>query len=130
MTNNDFSAVVKEQLKRIEDLLVVKGAEYNLDETDRFSDFKQAAAFTGQTPEQVLYGYMLKHWMSITSMIQTEGEFTKERWIEKITDSMVYLTLLRGLLEDTPRMLVETPVSPTVSNTIGRVNVRIMEEHS
>ena len=107
MKNTDFSLIVKEQLKRIEDLLVVKGAEYNLDDNDRFSDFKQAAAFTGQTPEQVLYGYMLKHVMSITTMIQTGGEFTKERWIEKITDNMVYLTLLRGLLEDTPRMLKE-----------------------
>ncbi len=107
MTNTDFGVIVKEQLKRIENLLVVKGAEYNLDDTDRFSDFKQAAAFTGQTPEQVLYGYMLKHIMSITSMVQTAGTFSKERWIEKITDNMVYLTLLRGLLEDTPRMVEE-----------------------
>lgn len=108
MTTADFNVIVKDQLKRIEDLLVSKGAEYNLDEHDRFSDFKQAAAFTSQTPEQVLYGYMLKHWVSVTSMIQTEGTFTKERWIEKITDSMVYLTLLRGLLEDTPRMTKES----------------------
>ena len=106
MTNNEFSKIVKEQLGSIEKLLVVKGAEYNLDDSDRFSDFKQAAAFTGQTPEQVLYGYMLKHVMSITSMIQSAEPFTKERWLEKITDNMVYLVLLRGLLEDTPRMLV------------------------
>jgi hypothetical protein len=107
MTTSNFNKIVEEQLSSIRDLLLVKGAEYNLDETDRFSDFKQAAAFTGQTPEQVLYGYMLKHIMSITSMVQTAGEFSKERWIEKITDNMVYLTLLRGLLEDTPRMLKE-----------------------
>ena len=107
MKTTDFNVIVKEQLKQIEDLLVVKGAEYNLDDNDRFSDFKQAAAFTGQTPEQVLYGYMLKHIMSITTMIQTAGEFSKARWVEKITDNMVYLALLRGLLEDTPRMLFE-----------------------
>lgn len=108
MKTTDFNVIVKKQLKKVEDLLVVKGAEYNLDENDRFSDFKQAAAFTGQTPEQVLYGYMLKHVMSITTMIQTAEEFSEERWIEKITDNMVYLTLLRGLLEDTPRMLKES----------------------
>lgn len=107
MKITDFNAIVEEQLNKVKELLVVKGAEYNLNDYDRFSDFKQAAAFTGQTPEQVLYGYMLKHIMSITTMIQTEGEFSKERWIEKITDNMVYLTLLRGLLEDTPRMIVE-----------------------
>ena len=107
MTTTDFNVIVRKQLKRIEDLLVVKGAEYNLDENDRFSDFKQAAALTGQTPEQVLYGYMLKHIMSVTAMVQSEGEFTKERWEEKLTDIQVYLTLLRCLLEDTSRMLCE-----------------------
>jgi hypothetical protein len=40
-------------------------------------------------------------------MVQTAGEFSKERWEEKLTDNMVYLCLLRGLLEDTPRMLKE-----------------------
>lgn len=107
MRTSDFNVIVKNQLNRIENLLVVKGGEYNLDENDRFSDFKQAAALTGQTPEQVLYGYMLKHIMSVTAMVQTAGEFSKERWEEKITDIQVYLTLLRGLLEDTPRMLKE-----------------------
>jgi hypothetical protein len=107
MTTQEFNNVVTEQLKRIENLLVVKGAEYNLDENDRFSDFKQAAAFTGQTPEQVLYGYMLKHLMSITAMVQSEEGFTKERWDEKITDICNYLVLLQGLLKDTGRMIVE-----------------------
>ena len=107
MFTSDFNKVVKNQLNRIEDLLVVKGAEYNLDENDRFSDFKQASVFTGETPEQVLYGYMLKHIMSVTSMVMSGKEFSKERWEEKITDMQVYLCLLRGLLEDTGRMLME-----------------------
>lgn len=107
MLVTDFNKIVQRQLKRIEDLLVSKGAEYALDKSDRFCDFKQAAALTGQTPEQVLYGYMLKHIMSVTMMVQTGEPFTAERWDEKITDIMVYLTLLRGLLEDTPRLTKE-----------------------
>lgn len=110
MKTSDFNFIVEKQLKHIENLLVSKGAEYNLDENDRFSDFKQAAALTGQTPEQVLYGYMLKHIMSVTSMIQSGASFSEERWDEKIGDIMVYLTLLRGLLEDTPRMFKESKV--------------------
>lgn len=106
MITQEFNKIVDEQLKRIEKLLVVKGAEYNLDENDRFSDFKRASAFTGQTPEQVLYGYMLKHIMSVTDMVQSGQVFTKERWEEKLTDVQVYLTLLRGLLEDTGRMSI------------------------
>ena len=100
MTTQNFNIIVEDQLDRIESLLVKKGAEYNLDENDRFSDFKQAAAFTGQTPEQVLYGYMLKHLMSVTAMVQSEKTFTKELWNEKITDICNYLILLQGLLRD------------------------------
>lgn len=107
MKTTEFNKIVENQLSRIENLLVVKGAEYNLDENDRFSDFKQAAALTGQTPEQVLYGYMLKHIMSVTSMVQSGNPFTVERWEEKLTDIQVYLCLLRGLLEDTPRLVYE-----------------------
>lgn len=105
MKVSEFNKIVENQLNRISALLVTKGAEYNLDENDRFSDFKQAAAMTGQTPEQVLYGYMLKHIMSITAMVQSGDQFTVERWEEKLTDIQVYLCLLRGLLEDTPRMI-------------------------
>lgn len=103
MLIKDFNNVVKSQLDRIESLLISKGAEYNLDENDRFSDFKQAAAFTGQTPEQVLYGYLLKHIMSITSMVQSGNTFDLAKWDEKAGDIMVYMLLLRGLVEDTGR---------------------------
>lgn len=103
MRQTDFAKIVDEQLDHIRQLLVVKGAEYNLDEGDRFSDFKQAAAFTGQTPEQVLYGYLLKHIMSITSMVQTGNTFDLAKWDEKAGDIMVYMLLLRGLVEDTGR---------------------------
>ena len=107
MRTTEFNVIVKSQLARIENLLVSKGAEYNLDVKDRFSDFKQAAAFTGQTPEQVLYGYLLKHIMSITSMVQSGTEFSLDRWDEKLGDIMVYCLLLRGLVADTGRGIIE-----------------------
>ena len=105
MLTSDFNAIVEAQQERIKTVLVNKGVEYNLDTADRFSDFKRAAALTGLTPEQVLYSYMLKHIMSITDMVQSGDKFSKERWEEKIGDIQVYLTLLRGLLEDTGRMV-------------------------
>jgi hypothetical protein len=114
MTTKQFNEIAEEQLNRIRNFLIVKGAEYNLDEGDRFSDFKQAAAFSEQTPEQVLYGYMLKHWTSLTGMIQSKDAFTSERWTEKITDSMVYLTLLLGLVADTPRCLTKDTSTESV----------------
>lgn len=105
MTALEFNKVVEDQLERIKNVLTRKATEYNLDETDRFSDFKRAAILTGQTPEQVLYSYMLKHILSITDMVQSTDVFDKARWEEKIGDIQVYLILLRGLLEDTGRMI-------------------------
>mgnify|MGYP003312018185 CR=1 FL=1 len=102
MTNTEFNIVVKEQLERIEKVLVKKAGEYSL-ETDRLSVFKQAAGLTGETPEKALYGFMLKHIVSITDMIQSEAAFPESLWLEKMTDIHNYLILLQALLIDTGR---------------------------
>ena len=106
MTNADFNVVVKEQLDRIEQILVKKGNEYSLD-TDRLSVFKHAAGFTNETPEKALYGFMLKHLISITDMIYSEKAYSQELWEEKMTDIHNYLILLHGLLQDTGRMIIK-----------------------
>ena len=72
MTTERFNEVVKEQLERIEKLLVKKQAEYNLD-ADRLSVFKHGAAMSKETPEQVLYGFLLKHLISQADMISTDA---------------------------------------------------------
>lgn len=103
MTTPDFNKVVEEQLVRIADVLVKKAAEYNLD-TDRMSAFKHAAALSKETPEQALFGFMLKHIISITDMINSGKTYPEELWNKKITDICNYLILLQGLLRDTGRM--------------------------
>lgn len=103
MTTSDFNKVVEDQLERIRNVLVKKAAEYNLDD-DRLSVFKHAAALSEETSEQVLYGFMLKHIISITDMINSKNSYTEELWNEKITDICNYLILLQGLLKDTGRM--------------------------
>ena len=99
MTTERFNEVVKEQLERIEKLLVKKQAEYNLD-ADRLGVFKHGASMSKETPEQVLYGFFLKHLIQQADMISTGEKYTKELWLEKITDIMNYNILLLGLLED------------------------------
>lgn len=99
MTNEKFNSVVEDQLKRIRQVLIRKQAEYNLD-PDRLSVFKHAAALSKETPEQALYGFLLKHLISQADMISTGEKYTKELWLEKITDIMNYNILLLGLLED------------------------------
>lgn len=103
MTTPDFNKVVEGQLDRISNVLVKKAAEYNLD-ADRLSVFKHAAALSEETPEQALYGFMLKHIISITDMINSKGTYSEELWNEKMTDIHCYLILLQGLLSDTGRM--------------------------
>jgi hypothetical protein len=103
MTTPDFNKVVEDQLDRIINVLVKKAAEYNLDD-DRLSVFKHGAGISEETPEQVLYGFMLKHIISVTDMINSKGIYSEELWNEKITDICNYLILLQGLLKDTGRM--------------------------
>lgn len=103
MNTPDFNAIVESQLERIKSVLVKKAAEYNLD-TDRLSVFKHAASLSEETPEQALYGFMLKHIISVTDMINSKETYTEELWNEKITDICNYLILLQGLLRDTGRM--------------------------
>ena len=103
MNTPDFNVVVESQLERIRNVLVKKAAEYKLD-ADRLSVFKHAAALSEETPEQVLYGFMLKHIISVTDMVNSKATYSEELWNEKITDICNYLILLQGLLRDTGRM--------------------------
>lgn len=103
MNTPDFNKIVEDQLNRIQNVLVKKAAEYNLD-TDRLSVFKHAAAVSEETPEQALYGFMLKHIISVTDMINSRETYSEKLWNEKMTDIHCYLILLLGLLNDTGRL--------------------------
>lgn len=105
MKTPEFNKIVESQLDRISKVLVKKAVEYNLDD-DRLSVFKHGAGISEETPEQVLYGFMLKHIISVTDMINSKDTYTEELWNEKITDICNYLILLQGLLRDTGRMEV------------------------
>lgn len=106
MTPIEFNKVVEDQLTRIQRVLVKKENEYSLG-TDRLSVFKHGAGITEETPEQVLYGFMLKHIISVTDMVNSKATYSEELWNEKITDICNYLILLQGLLRDTGRMTTE-----------------------
>ena len=99
MTTERFNEVVKDLTTQIKNTLIRKAGEYNLDD-DRLSVFKHGAVMSKETPEQVLYGFLLKHLISQADMISTGEKYTKELWLEKITDIMNYNILLLGLLED------------------------------
>jgi hypothetical protein len=97
MINKDFNNIVCTQLEICKELLLTKGEEYSLDE-DRLIAFKRAAELQGESPKQALCGMMAKHVISIYDMCMSGESFTKERWTEKITDTMNYLMLLKAIV--------------------------------
>ena len=120
MKTEEFNKIVEDQLERIRSVLVKKADEYNLEE-DRLGFFKRSAAFAQETPEQALYGFLLKHLQSITDMVQSGNSYSEDLWREKITDAMNYLVLLLGLLEDTGKAKAKPGPKPST-------RVRLVEE--
>lgn len=97
MTNQEFNEIAGEQIEYCKRLLGIKGEEYNADSGDRFHAFKVAAVLQGCTPKQALAGMLAKHTVSIYDMC-AKGEHSLEKWTEKISDSINYLLLLKGMV--------------------------------
>lgn len=99
MTSAEFNKITQEQLEYCLSLLGVKNQEYTPDGDDRLHTFAVAAALQGCSKKAALAGMMAKHTVSVYDMCQS-GEYSKERWVEKITDSINYLLLLRAMIEE------------------------------
>jgi len=93
-----FNEIVNNQVEHSLVVLAEKGKEYSLS-ADRLDHFKDAAAEQDTTPEQALWGMLSKHLASLNGMCKN-GSADMARWIEKITDSINYLLLLRALVEE------------------------------
>lgn len=95
---DSFTKIIADQTNYCMWLLGTKGQEYSPDDQDRLHTFKVAAALQNITPKQALGGMLAKHIVSVYDMC-SDGEHTKEKWIEKISDSINYLLLLRVMIE-------------------------------
>lgn len=93
-----FNTVVDSQVEYGLNVLKEKGSEYALGE-DRLEHFKDAATEQGVTPKQALWGMLSKHLASLSGMCKNDAG-AKERWREKITDSINYMLLLWALVEE------------------------------
>lgn len=104
MTSKEFDQIISSRLKATQALLCSKGKEYA--QTDRLSNFKDAAIFTGQSEEAVLWGYVLKHITALKDFIQrTENGNppTFDQFIEKIGDITAYMLILEAILVENGR---------------------------
>ena len=97
MTHEAFERVLQEQLSLCTDILCKKSKEYSTD-SDKLHNFKTAAAVQGITQIQALSGMMAKHTVSIYDMCASGKSYPISLWEEKITDSINYLLLLKGII--------------------------------
>lgn len=97
MTHESFENVVQEQLTQCTDILCKKSAEYSSAE-DKLHNFKNAAKLQCITQIQALSGMMAKHTISVYDMCMSGKTHPIELWEEKITDSINYLLLLKGMI--------------------------------
>ena len=99
MTANEFNTVVEEQLDRCKDILCVKADEYaDKANDDRLHNFKIAAGLQGRDPKDSLFGMLTKHLVSVRDMCYSGKSYDIDLWNEKITDSINYFLLLKGLV--------------------------------
>lgn len=104
MKNEVFLDLVRANMERVFDTINIKKAEYSITD-DRLDQFKKVAAFLDKHPMEVLAGFMVKHSDSVYNCIAmtARGEDVSiGMWEEKITDHIVYLLLLMGLVCEKP----------------------------
>lgn len=100
MNHLKFNQIVEAQAKYSLDLLTKKGKEYDDNTFDRLHSFKTAAALVGGNQTAALAGMMAKHTVSVYEMCNQPALYSRERWQEKITDSINYLLILRAMVEE------------------------------
>lgn len=102
MNAKDFDEIVGARLSWCVKTLCAKGDEYARD-GDRLWNFKVAARKLNCHPAEALAGMMIKHTVSVDDIIDGLAKGIvppKELVAEKIGDSIDYLLLLEGLIEE------------------------------
>lgn len=95
MTKEFFESVLVNTLESVQQTLGVKAMEY-VRNNNAMHNFDVGARITGRSREQVLYGFALKHHISIQDMrddIEVGIIPTKEKVDEKYNDAINYLIL-------------------------------------
>jgi hypothetical protein len=97
----EFEGLVDKRLDHCRKLLGVKNKEY-ANGGDKLSNFKEAAALKGETPEMALWGMWAKHIISVKKIVlEIDGEIPTEKMLDdKFSDMINYTLLLEGLIQE------------------------------
>ena len=102
MTPQEFDQYLNDLLEGTRLMLASKATEYAT-ETDRFHNFKVAAAIDDETPERAAWGMAKKHLVSIIDILDgtDEGQTYNKLYLrEKFGDMLNYLILIEAMLSE------------------------------
>ena len=98
MKFKQLDKIIKKQLKQILQTRDEGQKEYARDTDNVFANFQRVGKYVGISQEQVLMVYLLKHIDGIMAYIN--GHKSQREGVEgRITDTIVYLLLLRGMVD-------------------------------
>ena len=99
LTTDEFKVeVLDRRIELIRKVLAGKHKEYAVDD-DFLLNFRTGAKLDDSTPENVLWGYMLKQYVSVRKMVKNPDKiYPRELIDEKIGDTINYLILLEAIL--------------------------------
>jgi hypothetical protein len=94
----DFDMEVQSTLQKIQQLLLVKGKEYRR-ENNPYHNFEIGSQISGEIPEKVLQGFLLKHLVSYQDMLNDieQGKLPKIELVEeKMNDILTYYIIQKA----------------------------------
>ena len=105
LTTKEFEKTFEVQVEECRNILIQKTKEYVLENDDRFKAFKlNWLSDKSINPKEVLWGQLVKHLNSIHDMCMINDKdydaVMADKWVEKITDAINYLIILRGIISD------------------------------
>lgn len=99
MTQEQMADVMDRVFEECQRLRGAGQKEYARTEDNAFANFERVAADLGLTREEVLWVYARKHMDGVVSWIK--GHRSQREGVEgRINDLIVYLCLLRGMVEE------------------------------
>jgi hypothetical protein len=91
--------LIKKIFKQIQKTREAGQKEYARKQSNAFANFERVADYIGSSKEKVLMVYVLKHIDGISSFVN--GHHSQREDVRgRITDVIVYLCLLWGMIED------------------------------
>ena len=101
-SSHEFADYCNARMNDLLGLHETKGNEY-ADDDDRLANFRHGAKLRRTIPEDYLFGLVAKHITALQDFIDRlkKGKtMSREQWLEKTGDVIVYTLLLEGLLNE------------------------------